>query len=169
MASSGDTGADGATLRQVRLHRSTLVEATAEHDGDGFGLYDIVVNDGRIVSIKPFTTSRGEGGLGGRIVLPAFVDCHTHLDKGHIWGRRPNPDGSFAGALDAVGSDRAANWSSGDVEARMEFGLRCAHAYGTKAIRTHLDSAAPQDAISGRSSRSCANAGPEGSICRRSA
>jgi cytosine deaminase len=25
------------------------------------------------------------------MVFPAFVDMHTHLDKGHIWPRSPNP------------------------------------------------------------------------------
>jgi cytosine deaminase len=80
--------------------------------------------------------------------MPAFVDCHTHLDKGHIWPRRPNPDGSFPGALEAVLADRSANWSASDVEARMEFALKCAWAYGTKAIRTHLDSLPPQEEIS---------------------
>ena len=40
--------------------------------------------------------------MGGAMVLPAFVDMHTHLDKGHIWNRAPNPDGSFMGALKTV-------------------------------------------------------------------
>ncbi len=82
------------------------------------------------------------------MVLPAFVDMHTHLDKGHIWPRSPNPDGTFQGALTAVGKDRAARWTAADVAARMEFSLRCAHAHGTRAVRTHLDAIAPQDAIS---------------------
>jgi cytosine/creatinine deaminase len=82
------------------------------------------------------------------ILLPCFVDAHTHLDKGHIWPRRPNPDGSFMGALDAVGADREANWSAADVRARMEFGLRCAYAHGTRAIRTHIDSIGKQIGIS---------------------
>ncbi len=86
--------------------------------------------------------------MGGAIVMPAFVDMHTHLDKGHIWGRAPNPDGTFPGALATVGADRAANWSPGDVRTRMDFALRCAHAHGTRAIRTHLDSLSPQDDIS---------------------
>ncbi|MGD1887773.1 MAG: amidohydrolase family protein, partial [Cohaesibacteraceae bacterium] len=86
--------------------------------------------------------------LGGRMVLPAFTDMHTHLDKGHIWPRKPNPDGTFAGALSSVGEDREANWSAEDVRARMNFALECAYAYGTRAIRTHLDSIPPQDDIS---------------------
>lgn len=86
--------------------------------------------------------------MGGAILLPAFTDMHTHLDKGHIWGRAPNPDGTFMGALDTVAADRAANWSAADVRARMSFALRSAYAHGTSAIRTHLDSIPPQDDIS---------------------
>ncbi len=86
--------------------------------------------------------------MGGAMVFPCFVDMHTHLDKGHIWPRRPNPDGSFMGALNAVAVDRTANWTAEDVRRRMEFSLRCAFAHGTAAIRTHLDSLPPQDEIS---------------------
>jgi cytosine/creatinine deaminase len=84
----------------------------------------------------------------GAMVFPAFVDMHTHLDKGHIWPRTPNPDGTFMGALTAVGGDRESSWSAEDVRARMDFALRCAFAHGTGAIRTHLDSIPPQDDIS---------------------
>lgn len=86
--------------------------------------------------------------MGGAMVFPAFVDMHTHLDKGHIWDRAPNPDGTFPGALEAVTADREANWTAEDVRLRMEFALRCAFAHGTAAIRTHLDSVPPQDDIS---------------------
>ena len=86
--------------------------------------------------------------MGGALVLPCFIDMHTHLDKGHIWPRSPNPDGSFMGALTTVAADREANWTAEDVRARMDFGLRCAYAHGTRAIRTHIDSIAPQDTIS---------------------
>ncbi len=82
------------------------------------------------------------------IVLPCFVDMHTHLDKGHIWPRASNPDGSFMGALGTVSKDRTANWSAADVRTRMEFSLKCAYAHGTAAIRTHIDSLVPQDEIS---------------------
>ncbi|HEX2215204.1 MAG TPA: cytosine deaminase [Xanthobacteraceae bacterium] len=81
------------------------------------------------------------------IVLPRFVDAHTHLDKGHIWARSPNPDGSFFGARSAVAADREARWTPDDVRKRMDFALRCAFAHGTGAIRTHLDSIGKQTAI----------------------
>ncbi|WP_299503108.1 cytosine deaminase [uncultured Roseobacter sp.] len=84
----------------------------------------------------------------GAMVFPAFVDMHVHLDKGHIWPRAANPDGSFEGALATVGADRQAHWTAEDVSARMDFALRCAYAHGTRAVRTHIDSIAPQDDIS---------------------
>lgn len=82
------------------------------------------------------------------MVLPAFTELHTHLDKGHIQPRKQNPDGSFDGALQSVTADRVANWRAEDVRTRMEFSLRCAYAHGTRAIRTHLDSAEGQHSIS---------------------
>jgi cytosine/creatinine deaminase len=82
----------------------------------------------------------------GAMVFPAFVDMHSHLDKGHIWPRTPNPDGTFQGALGAVRGD-ATGWSADDLRARMTFSLRAAYAHGTRAIRTHLDSHTAQDAI----------------------
>ena len=82
--------------------------------------------------------------LAGGIVFPGFVDLHTHIDKGHIWPRAPNPDGTHHAALTAVKADREANWSADDVAARAGFGLRCAYAHGTVALRTHLDSLGDQ-------------------------
>lgn len=84
----------------------------------------------------------------GAMVLPAFVDMHTHLDKSHIWPRSPNPDGTFMGALSTAGADCRARWTAADVHTRADFSLRTAFAHGTRAIRTHLDSTPPQDAIS---------------------
>ncbi|NNL17444.1 MAG: cytosine deaminase [Boseongicola sp.] len=86
--------------------------------------------------------------MGRAMVFPCFTDMHTHLDKGHIWPRAANPDGTFLGALTAVGDDRTANWTADDVATRMDFALKCAFAHGTKSVRTHLDSIPPQDAIS---------------------
>ena len=112
-------------------------------DDDEHVRVDLGINGGHIAE-----AGVGESiDMAGAMVFPAFVDMHTHLDKGHIWARSPNPDGTFMGALTTVGDDREANWSAGDVRRRMDFALRCAWAHGTGAVRTHLDSIPPQDGI----------------------
>jgi len=118
---------------------------------DGLAAFDLVIAQGRIEALYPSGSESSlppaRIDLAGRLVLPAFVDAHVHLDKGHIAPRAPT-DGTFEGALARVGIDREAHWSATDVEARMAFGLACAWAHGSCAVRTHLDSPAPQDAIS---------------------
>jgi cytosine deaminase len=114
---------------------------------------DIVVANGKIAAIRPCGEGEYEAGLPvvdlrGGLALPRFVDVHTHLDKGHIWGRSPNPDGGFFGARQAVGEDRELRWNAKDVATRMDFALRCAFAHGTGALRTHIDSIGKQTAIS---------------------
>lgn len=138
-------------LANVRVHRSLTPGLAATFDADGLALADMTVANGKISSIVAHGKSKALAeavDLGGRIVLPCFVDCHTHIDKGHIWPRKPNPDGTFMGALNATGADRAARWNAEDVARRMDFSLRSAYAHGTKALRTHLDSVAPQEEIS---------------------
>ncbi len=81
------------------------------------------------------------------MVLPCFTDMHTHLDKGHIWPRSANPDGTFTGALTAAAID-GAYWTSEELYERMTFSLQCAYAHGTRAIRTHLDASPEIDALS---------------------
>ncbi|TSE02324.1 cytosine deaminase [Mesorhizobium intechi] len=138
-------------LANARLHASLTPGFAATYDGDGFALADIKVTDGKIVGIAAHdraAASPGAVDVAGRIVLPCFVDCHTHIDKGHIWPRKPNPDGTFMGALNAAGADRVARWSAEDLAKRMDFSLRSAYAHGTKALRTHLDSVSPQEEIS---------------------
>jgi cytosine/creatinine deaminase len=122
-------------------------------DQDGFAKIDLAVSEGRIMSLLPAGVPGLDGDwpaldMQGRILLPRFVDGHTHLDKGHIWPRRRNPDGTFPGALENVMADREANWSAEDVALRMEFSLQAAFAHGTAAIRTHIDSLGPQIGIS---------------------
>jgi cytosine deaminase len=124
-------------------------EGLGQPDFEGMVRLDLEIRDGRVVRLAPLGAApAGAVDLRGGQVWPGFVDVHTHLDKGHIWPRSPNPDGSFLGAASATMSDRGARWHAEDVRARMEFGLRCAWAQGTVAVRTHLDSVAPQADIS---------------------
>ncbi len=131
------------------LRNATLLRCLSDAPpGDGEAArVDLAIEDGNIAAILP--PGGGEGtDLDGGMVWPCFVDLHTHLDKGHIFPRAPNPDGTFAAALATVGADREARWTADDVRARFAFGLRCSHAHGTRAIRTHLDSIGKQSDIS---------------------
>ncbi len=118
---------------------------------------DILIEDGKIAELRPTSTGSDSSSftediticdLDGAMVWPGFVDMHTHLDKGHIWPRAANPDGTFIGALETAATDRIARWNAEDIRARMDFALRSAYTHGTTAIRTHLDSSAPQHQIS---------------------
>lgn len=125
----------------VTLANATVPACLMGQEGDLLRT-DLNLDGGRIVDAPGQRVD-----LKGAMVFPCFVDMHTHLDKGHIWPRKPNPDGTFMGALTSVGADRMAHWSAEDVRRRMEFALRCAYSHGTRALRTHLDSIPPQDQI----------------------
>lgn len=139
-------------LTDLRVPASLIEGIDIPADCNGLVRVDLAIADGCITAIEPAGMAPFEAGpvlsLDGGIALPRLVDCHVHLDKGHIWPRSPNPDGTFPGALNTVGADREANWSAGDVRARMDFSLRSAFAHGTAAMRTHLDSLGKQIGIS---------------------
>ena len=126
------------TLRNV-----TVPAALLARPGD-LMTTDLAISAGRIVP----ATAGEVVDMKRAMVLPTFVDMHTHLDKGHIWPRAANPDGTFMGALTTVQADREAHWTAEDVRTRMQFGLRSAWAHVTCAILTHLDSIPPQHEIS---------------------
>ncbi len=119
---------------------------------EGLVLADIEIEKGKIIQIVPSDSVNINPAfainLQQRILLPCFIDLHTHLDKGHIWERSPNLEGTFKMALDTAIADGEKYWQAQDVFRRMEFSLKCAYAHGTKAIRTHLDSYGEQADIS---------------------
>src|ERR1700754_1657572 len=101
------------TIRNASVP-SALLGRPGGPGGGGTERLDIGIADGGIVSRAPATPGPGRD-MDGGLVLPAFADIHTHLDKGHIWPRKENPDGTWLGALNAVGTDRVGRWSATDV------------------------------------------------------
>lgn len=109
-------------------------------DAQGFCRGWVQVAGGRIAAVGQGAPPPGPlVDAGARLLLPGLVDCHTHIDKGLVEARAPNPDGSFAGALAAAAQDAACHDSEDDLRRRAEFQLRCAHAHGTVALRSHAD------------------------------
>lgn len=123
------------------LRNASVPAAMMGRSGGGIERVDIDIVDGVIAGIAPHAPGKGRD-LDGGLVLPAFADIHTHIDKGHIWPRRPNLDGTWETAIDQSLRD-SARWTVADVERRMDFSLRCAYAHGTAALRTHLESTPP--------------------------
>lgn len=143
--------------KPFRLSRATvpacLIEGHVPGDPDADGLLsvDIDVSDGHIFAINEAGATVDHApavDLDDGMVWPCFADIHTHLDKSHIWPRKPNPDGSRPSAIKATEEDRLKHWTADDVRTRMDFALRCAYAHGTAAIRTHIDSQPEQYGIS---------------------
>ena len=134
------TGA--ALIRHARVPRCVLADWPGDAD---IVEVDLAIDNGIITAIGPDLVAPGAVvDLAGGIVLPGLVDLHTHIDKGHIWPRAGNADGTHLAAQLAVKADREAHWSADDIAARANFGLRCAYAHGTVALRTHLDSLGDQ-------------------------
>ena len=77
------------TLARARVPLSLLATPVdkARHDEEGCALIDIAIDRGRVAALtatseRPDAT--GAVDLGGRIVLPALVEPHAHLDKGQV-------------------------------------------------------------------------------------
>ena len=93
---------------------------------EGLCLVDIQVTEGKVAHIvransQPIADTAVVDVQGGQ-VWAGFVDVHTHLDKGHIWQRTPNPEGTFDQALERVKQDSLQYWQAEDVYRRMAFG-----------------------------------------------
>ncbi len=130
-------------LKNAHIPQSLLIaQGNFSITRDQLVKVNLLIADGKVREIQPHCYTDFHDlpviDLQNNILLPCLVDVHTHLDKGHIWQRCPNPDGTFPSALNAVFQDQN-QWHEWDLYRRMEFGLQCSYAHGTKALRTHLD------------------------------
>lgn len=81
--------------------------------------------------------------LAGATALPAFVDVHTHLDKGDLLAAGLPAADTLRDAVDAARADYA-HWTEDELGQRIAFGLRTAQAHGIRALNTHCDWPQPQ-------------------------
>lgn len=138
---------DDFVLRRCSVPTTFLPEGSSARDGEIVPC-DIYVASGRFAAIvrcdepvRPQTDSLSVDAARA-MVWPCFADIHCHLDKGETCGRAPRGDGSFLSALEAVAADKR-HWNRAETRLRMDFGLRCAFAHGSSAVRTHIDSDHP--------------------------
>ncbi|WGD49216.1 amidohydrolase family protein [Bradyrhizobium sp. CB1650] len=100
---------------------------------------DIGVKNGRIAAIEPRLTCEAVAiDVGGRIVLPGFVDTHVHLDKACLLGRCGHDHGSLGDAIRAVSAMKR-DFTVEDVYARGAKVIERAIVHGTTRMRTHVE------------------------------
>lgn len=130
-----------ALLDNARLPRWLLPSDWPQRDGVAV-LARIAVEAGRVASVRPASDhpERLTAGwdLAGTLVLPGFVDAHTHLDKAFTLPRMKQVQPGLLGAIDAMLNDRV-HWSPTDVHERASRGLQWAWECGTTHVRTHVD------------------------------
>lgn len=134
-----------ANVRVPLCLAPSLATATADAEGLVTATLEITGDEITDVRIHFADTALPEGqSIDGRgqLVLPTLLDAHVHLDKAHTWQRAPNRSGTFQEALDVLRNDKD-NWTAEDLYRRANFALRSAWAYGSGAVRTHIDTGLP--------------------------
>ncbi len=105
------------------------------------GLWDVAVADGRYVAIAPRLEARAARELPaeGRLLAPAFIDPHIHLDKVLVAGEvRPNRSGTLREAIEILW-ERKAGYTVEEIVRRAGQVIESAVLTGTTRIRTHVD------------------------------
>ena len=101
---------------------------------------DVVVDGERIVRIG---AGVAEGvspatDCAGKLLLPAYIDAHVHLDKVLIRGELREHDGTLGGAIGAI-HERKRRYTVVDVAARARAVIERSVALGTTRLRSHVD------------------------------
>jgi cytosine deaminase len=118
-------------------HDWLLRNARISDDGP---LVDMALQGERIVRMASNLegTAQQERDLGGRVVMPGFVDVHVHLDKTLTLERVGNASGTLLEAIERWVAFKPQLTRTDYVE-RASRGLEMAVLNGTTAMRTHVD------------------------------
>jgi cytosine deaminase len=124
----------------VAITSYCLRHARIAPEGD---LADLVLDGGAITAVAPAgggvaPPGAAELDLAGRVVLPGFVDAHTHIDKCLIADRVVNRSGTLDEAVAAM-MEAKRGFTHEDVQRRARRAIAMAVAAGTTAIRSHVD------------------------------
>lgn len=123
---------NGILLKGGRLVRTAKKEAE---------LLDVAIGtNGRIARIGADLPCQGEDviQLDGKLITPAFVDMHQHLDKSLSIDHAPNPSGTLAGAVAAF-RDYAADLGKDEIAIHARRTMETCLEKGTVAIRSHAN------------------------------
>lgn len=101
----------------------------------------IAVAEGRIVAIgpdRPAVDGAEVVDLDGQLVLPGFVDGHIHLDKSFV-GDRWHPHQPAGNLRERLAIEKQALAGARPIVERADALIRQAAAFGTVAMRSHVD------------------------------
>ncbi len=101
---------------------------------------DVVIDGERVAAVGP---GAGAGiqdvhAAHGRLLLPAFIDTHVHLDKALTRSDLGEHDGTLRGAIEAI-HDRKRRYTLEDVARRARSVIEDEVMNGTTRIRSHVD------------------------------
>jgi cytosine deaminase len=101
----------------------------------------LAVRDGRILAIGAEPPAFGPAetiDLRGHLVLPGFIDGHIHLDKSFV-GDRWHPHRPAATLRERLAIEKRELADAPPIEARADALIAQAAAFGTVAMRSHVD------------------------------
>jgi cytosine deaminase len=102
-------------------------------------ILDVRVAEGKIVEIgKTLSSGSDTLDLGGRLLLPGFVETHIHLDKSCILHRCSSEKGDLEEAISEVARLKA-DFTAEDVYERATRTLKKCIVNGTTRMRTHVE------------------------------
>lgn len=109
----------------------------------GGDLVDVEITGGSIARVVPAGTGGTDGeDLTGYVLLPAFAEPHAHLDKALTASRVRSETGDLRGAIEAM-ARAAGTLTHDDIVTRADKAVRTHLAFGTTAIRTHVNVGGP--------------------------
>ena len=107
--------------------------------GDG-SVVDVVVDGDHIVRVAAGAAGDVKESLNarGKLLLPAFIDGHVHLDKVLIRDELREHDGTLAGAIGSI-HERKRRYTVDDVRGRARAVIEESVRLGTTRLRSHVD------------------------------
>ena len=108
----------------------------------GAGPTDLSIRNGRIEAHGAAAREAAPGAEriagGGRMLAPAFVEAHLHIEKALLLDRLPGEVGSVGEAI-ALTAALKRGFTRDDMRARAEALLRMARRHGTLFVRAHVE------------------------------
>lgn len=105
------------------------------------GLFNLYIANGKIAKITKKTEFEADNTIDalGKLLSPAFIDPHIHLDKTNIVDVvRPNKSGTLTEAIEIIW-EKKKNYTIDDIVARASKTIEEAIKNGTTRLRTHVD------------------------------